>query len=289
MESKTILITGATSGIGKAAAKMLAKQGHTLIIHGRNETKTQAVCEEITSETENANIDMLLADMFLLSDVKKMAGKLKAKYPRLDVLINNAGGTMGKIREVTSENMEKNLALNLFSPFLLTQLLLDPLSKSSSGRIINISSEMHRFSGKPDFTDFQMKNQYDVLRAYSLAKLYLIWISRHLAAELQQKNTGHITVNVVHPGVSNTNFGLDSDRGFFTNLFGRLMMRFSLTPEQGAETSVYLASSDEVTNVTGKYYGPKKKPAKANDRYYSIKNEQIVWDYCMEICKPYMN
>jgi NAD(P)-dependent dehydrogenase (short-subunit alcohol dehydrogenase family) len=285
MESKIILITGATSGIGKAAAKALAKQGHTIIIHGRNKEKTLRVCEEIKSESGNANIDMLLCDMFLLSDVKKMADEFKAKYQKLDVLINNAGGTMGKEKESTSENMEKTIVLNLLSPFLLTQLLLDPLSKSSDARVINVSSEMHKMGGKPFFNDFQLEKNYDSVRAYSLAKLYLIWITRHFATELKSKN---IMVNAVHPGVAKTNFALDADRGFFTNNIGKLLMRFSLTPEQGAATSVYLASSDEVKNITGKYFGTKKKAVKPSDKYYSIKNEQTVWDYCMETVKPYM-
>jgi NAD(P)-dependent dehydrogenase (short-subunit alcohol dehydrogenase family) len=289
MESKIILITGATSGIGKAAAKALAKQGHTIIIHGRNNEKTLRVCEEIKSESGNANVDMLLGDMFLLSDVKKMADEFKAKYQKLDVLINNAGGTMGKDRESTKENLEKTIVLNLLSPFLLTQLLLDHLSKSSDARVINVSSEMHKFGGKPFFHDFQLEHNYNSVRAYGLSKLYLIWISRHLVSELQQKNMKHVTVNVVHPGVSNTNFGLDSDRGFFTNFIGKLLMRFSLTSEQGAETSVYLASSDEVKNITGKYYAPKRKLSKASDAFYSIENEQIVWDYCMKMIQPYLS
>ncbi|MDR2901357.1 MAG: SDR family NAD(P)-dependent oxidoreductase [Treponema sp.] len=288
MESKIILITGATSGIGKAAAKALAQQGHTVILHGRNKTKTESLCEEIKSESGNTNIDILLGDMFLLSDVKKMADEFKAKYQKLDVLINNAGGTMGKTREVTNENMEKTIVLNLLAPFLLTELLLGVMAQSSDARIINVSSEMHKFGGKPLFDDFQLEQNYDSVRAYGLAKLYLIWISRHLAADLKQKNMEHITVNTVHPGVSNTNFGLDADRGFFTNFIGKLLMAFSLTPEQGAESVVYLASSDDVKNVTGKYYAPKKKLAKASDKYYSAKNESIVWDYCMKICEPYL-
>jgi NAD(P)-dependent dehydrogenase (short-subunit alcohol dehydrogenase family) len=288
MDNKIILITGATSGIGKAAAKILAKQGHTIILHGRNKTKTEHLCEEIKTESGNSNIDIFIADMFLLSDVKKMADDIKKKYQKLDVLINNAGGTMGKIREATSENMEKNLVLNLLSPFLLTQLLLDRLAKSSSSRIINVSSEMHKFGGKPLFDDFQLERNYDAVRAYSLAKLYLIWITRHFAAELKQKSMNHVTANTVHPGVAKTNFALDADRGFFTNFIGNMLMRFSLTPEQGAESIVYLATSDEVKNVSGNYYGPKKKLAKASDKFYSAKNEQIVWDYCMKTCEPYL-
>ncbi len=289
MESKTILITGATSGIGKATAKALAQQGHTVIMHGRNKTKTEKVWEEIKSETGNTKIDRVLADLFLLSDVKRMADEFKEKYDRLDVLINNAGNMMNKERETTIEGLEKTIALNLLSPFLLTQLLLNVLVKSPSARIINVASEMHKRGGKPDFKDFQLENSYSCPRAYGLSKLYLIWISRHSITELKQKGLGHITVNIVHPATTNTNFGLDSDKGFLNNLIFRVVMPLTLTPEQGAESSIYLATSDEVKDVTGQYYGPKKKLAKTDDRYYSAENEKIVWEYCKQITKPYLS
>lgn len=289
MESKTILVTGATSGIGKETAKALAKLGHTVIVHGRDKEKTQKVCAEIKSETGNDSVDILLADLFLLSDVKRMADEVKQKYDRLDVLINNAGGMMNKVRETTTEGLEKTIALNLLAPFLLTELLLDVLAKSPSARIINVSSEMHKHGGKPDFNDFQMANSYSCDRAYGLSKLYFIWISRHLVTELKHNGMEHITVNVVHPATSNTNFGLDSDKGFLKNLIFRVVMPLSLTPEQGAETSIYLATADEAEKVTGQYYGTKKKLAKADDKYYSAKNEKIVWEYCEQITRPYLD
>lgn len=288
METKTVLITGATGGIGKETAKALARQGHAVVIHGRDKSKTQKVCEEIKSETGNKQVDMLLADLFLLSDVKRMADEFKEKYDRLDVLINNAGGMMNKERETTREGIEKTIALNLLSPFLLTQSLLDVLAKSPVARIINVSSEMHKRGGKPDFNDFQLVNSYSCTRAYGLSKLYLIWTSRHLITELKQKGLEHITVNIVHPGMTNTNFGLDSDKGFIINLIFRIAGPFALTPEQGAETSIYLATSDEVKTVTGQYYGTKKKIAKADDKYYSAENEKLVWEYCKQITKPYL-
>lgn len=289
MREKIILITGATGGIGKETAKALAKQGHTVIIHGRDKVKTQKVCEEIKAETGNTNIDTLLADLFLLSDVKNMADKFKEKYDRLDVLINNAGGMMNKERETTKEGIEKTIALNLLSPFLLTQLLLNALAKSPTARIINVSSEMHKRGGKPDFNDFQLISSYSCSRAYGLSKLYLIWTSRHLITELEQQGLGHITVNIVHPGMTNTNFGLDSDKGFIINLIFRIAVPFGLTPEQGAETSIYLATSDEVKNITGQYYGTKKKLAKVDNKYYSAENERLVWEYCKQITKPYLD
>ena len=287
MENKTILITGATGGIGKETAKALAKKGHTIIIHGRNLAKTQAVCNEIKTETGNNNIDILLADMLSLADVKKLAIEFKQKYGRLDVLINNAGGIFDKQREISIDGLEKTMHLNLFTPFLLTQLLLDVLLKSSSGRIVNVSSRMHQFGGKYDLTDIQLENKYSPSKAYSLAKLYLIWNTRYLAKELKTKGINNLSVNCLHPGVIATNFAKEGNNGWFINFLFSIPSFFLLKPEQGAETSIYLASSPEVENISGEYFAFKKKKRIMNC-FLSSENEKIVWDYCMEIVKAYL-
>lgn len=287
MTNKIILITGATDGIGKITAKELAKQGHTVVIHGRNKTKTEAVCMEIKSETVNNNIDFLIADLFSLSDVKHMAEEFKDRYDHLDVLINNAGAIFNKVREITKDGFEKTIALNLFAPFLLTELLLDSLDKSPAARIINVSSEMHKRSGKPDFKDFQHEKNYSPTTAYGLSKLYLIWITRHLTAELNAKGFKNITANLAHPGAVATNFGQDSDKGFINNLIFKLALYMMPKPEKGAETSVYLATSPDVKNITGKYFG-NKKINKTAEKYYSLENAKIVWDYCKNVTKKYI-
>ncbi len=286
MERKIILITGSTNGIGKATAKALAQQGHFVIIHGRDKTRTQAVCEEIKSETGNSNVDMLLADLFLLTDVKRMADEFKQKYDRLDVLINNAGAVFGKDRETTKEGFEKTMTLNLFAPFLLTELLLEVLAKSPVARIINVSSAAHGIRSTPDLSDIQLKKNYSFIKAYGLSKLYIIWITRHLVAELKEKGLGHITANSLHPGVIASEFGKSSNIRF-VNILTKLMRPFLLTNEQGAETSIYLAVSKDVENVTGKYFA-KKKVAKESVKHYSSENEKIVWDYCKKIVEPYL-
>lgn len=288
MENKIILITGSTDGIGKITATTLAKQGHTVIVHGRNKSKAEAVRNEIIAETGNNNVDILLADLLSLADVKKAAEEFESKYNHLDVLINNAGAFFGKVRETTNEGLEKTITLNLLAPFLLTELLLDSLAKSKSARIINLYSAMHKRGGKPDFNDFQLENNYKPDRAYGLSKLYLIWATRHLAKRLKEEDITNITVNACHPGAAATNFGQDSDKGFLINMVFKAALLFMDKPEKGAMTSIYLASSPKVEGITGEFFGNRNNIEKPDDKYYSKENEQKVWDYCMQIVKPYL-
>jgi NAD(P)-dependent dehydrogenase (short-subunit alcohol dehydrogenase family) len=288
MESKIILVTGTTQGIGKITATALAKQGHRIIIHGRSKSKLIAVQEEIIKETGNKKIDIAVADLLSMTDTKRMADELKSKYNSLDVLINNAGAIFNKDRELTNEGHEKTIALNLHAPFLLMQLLLPLLQKSSDARIINLSSAMHKRGGTPDFTDFNLVNSYKPDRAYGLSKLYLIWVSRHMAIDLKSKGINNVTVNVCHPGAVATNFGQDSKKGFIIDIIFKAALWVMPKPEVGAQTSIYLASSAEVKNTTGQFYGYKKNIEKPDERYYTAENEQKVWDYCLKTIQKYL-
>ncbi len=174
------------------------------------------------------------------------------------------------------------------APFLLTQLLLETLMKSSSARIISLSSAMHRRGGKPDLNDFQLENSYKPDRAYGLSKLYLIWIMRYLAKQLKENGISHITVNTCHPGAVATKFGQDADKGFFINMVFKTALLFMDKPEKGAVTSIYLATSSEVENLTGEFFGNKAKIEKPDDRYYSAENEKAVWDYCKKTTAAYL-
>jgi NAD(P)-dependent dehydrogenase (short-subunit alcohol dehydrogenase family) len=279
MTDKVMLITGATGGIGKAAAMALAKQGHTIIIHGRSEQKVKQVQEEIKTLSGNEKIDILVADMFLLSDVRKMAAAFDHKYGQLDVLINNAGGIMGKNRETTIEGNEKTIAVNLLAPFLLTELLLNRLKKSQDGRIINVSSSSHKLNAKPDFNDLQLRKNYDPLRAYGNTKLFLIWVTQHLALQMKQAGIRNVTANTLHPGAVATNFGVQSNLGSMLNSISKLARPFFKSVEQGADTLIYLATTDEIAGVSGRYFID-RKPAKVSSKYYTAENEKIIWDYC---------
>lgn len=288
MKSKIILITGATDGIGKATAIALAKNGHTIIVHGRSREKAENVRHQIQTETGNNQIEILIADLLSLMDVRRAVAEFKEKHGRLDVLINNAGAFFNKRREITAEGFEKTIALNLLAPMLMTELFLDVLAKSDSARIINMSSAMHKRGGEPDFTDFPLEKSYKPDRAYGLSKLYLIWASRHLAKRLKQKGVNNITVNVCHPGAVATNFGQEADKGFFINIVFKIALLFMDKIEDGAMTSIYLATSPEVEGVSGEFFDNRKRRAKPDDKYHSEENELLVWNYCQEVLKPYL-
>lgn len=287
MESKIILITGSTDGIGKITATELAKQGHTVIIHGRNLEKAEKVRQEIQNQTGNPNVDFLIADLLSMAEIKKMAEDFIIKYKHLDVLINNAGAIFGKDRTITKDGFEQTMMLNLLAPFLLTDLLLEFLQKSQSARIINLYSAMHRRARKPDLNDFQLEKNYKTDRAYGLSKLYLVWTTKHLARLLKAKGINNITVNACHPGAVATNFGQDADKGFIINLIFRIALKLMPKPETGARTSIYLATSQEVENVSGQFFNQKMKFEKPDDKYYSLENEQIVWEYCMKATEKF--
>lgn len=286
MESKTILITGASDGIGKETAKTLAKQGHRIIIHGRNKQKTEAAFEEIKRESGNQNIDMYLADFLALTEVRKFADTIKQKYDHLDVLINNAGAQFTDKRETTSEGHEKTMVINVFSPFLLTTLLLDLLKKSKSARVVTVSSASHSM-GKPDLNDIEFKNGYTMSRAYGVSKLYIIWVMQHFVTEMKKTGINNITFNSVHPGSTRTNLARESSKMWTFRIIMFLWQPMMNSMEKAISASIKAAINTELEGVTGKYFGPKGEE-KPSQKHYSPENEKIVWDYCMQTLKPYM-
>ena len=287
MESKIILITGASDGIGKETAKALAKQGHTIILHGRNPQKTKAAYEEVKAESGNPNMDYMVADFLSLAEVRDFAGKIKQKYDRLDVLVNNAGAQFTGKRETTAEGHEKTMTINIFAPHLLTMLLLPLLQKSPSARVVTVASAAHKMAGRPDLNDIELAQNYSMAKAYGISKLYVIWIMRHFVSEMKKDRIANITFNTVHPASAVSNLGRESTKALGAKIIYFLWRPIMKTTAQGATSSIYAATSPELEGVTGKYYGLKGEE-KPSEKYYSPQNEQIVWDYSMNVIKPYL-
>jgi NAD(P)-dependent dehydrogenase (short-subunit alcohol dehydrogenase family) len=271
MNGKICLVTGATNGIGKATALALAQMGATVVIVGRNPAKGAAVVDEIKHISGNDAVEALIADLSIMAEVRQVADQFKAKYQKLHVLVNNAGGAFFK-RQVTSEGFEKTFALNHLNPFLLTNLLLNTLKASAPARIVNVASDAHK-GAQLDFDDLQSKQGRFSLTAYGRSKLATVVFSYELARRLS--GTG-VTCNVLHPGLVRTGFA--SNLGVVPSAVIGFFMRFvGLTPEQGAQTSVYLASSPDVENVTGKYW-EKRKVVRSGRAAYDKAIWTRLWD-----------
>ena len=254
MQNKTILITGGSSGIGLQTAKILAKKGATIYIVGRNAEKTIQAVEETKTDSGNNQVDFFIADLSSQKQIRKLAEEIKAKLGRLDVLINNAGG-VSQTLQFTEDNIELTFATNHLSYFLLTNLLLDLLKRSAPARIVCVSSNSH-YPGRIDFNDLNMTNKYWGMAAYECSKVCNVLFTMELAERL--KGSG-ITVNALHPGKVKTAIGL-KNTGFLYKIVWKLATTFlAISVEKGAETSIYLASSKEVENITGKYFSDCKE------------------------------
>jgi len=248
MTGKTVLITGGTGGIGRAAAIGLASMGARVGITGRDRARADQAAAEIARKSGNAAIDVFAGDMSSQSEVRRIAAEVLDAYPRLDVLMNNVGGFWAH-RHVTADGLEHTFALNHLAPFLLTSLLLDRLIASAPARIVTVSSGAQSL-GSIDFDDLMGERTYSGQRAYNQSKLANVMFTYELAARLV--GTG-VTATVLHPGMTSTGFGSeDTARGWGPLI--AVMRRFMQSPERGADTSIYLASSAEAEGVSGKYF-----------------------------------
>lgn len=252
---KTILLTGGTHGIGQEAAVVLARTGHRVVIVGRDRARTDEALADIQRRSNSTHVESLLADFSRLADVHQLAADYRAKYDRLDVLINNAGTVFAK-RTVTGDGLEATFAVNHLAPFLLTNLLVELLEKSAPARIVNVASGSH-YVGTMDFDDLGYeKGGYWIMKAYERSKLANVLFTRTLAKRLEGRG---VTVNALHPGTVATNIYRYSPG--WTLPFLAVAKVFMLSPERGAQTIIHAATSPELEGQTGLYL-EKNRPRK---------------------------
>ncbi|MFN1834960.1 SDR family oxidoreductase [Balneola sp. MJW-20] len=276
MNNKLCVITGANSGIGLETAKSLADEGAFIVMVCRNEDKASAARTQIANETGNQGIDIVLCDFSVQSEIRKAAQEILDKYDQIDVLINNHGFIASE-RQESVDGYEMTFAVNHLGYVLFTDLLMDAIKKSGSARIINVSSEAHR-RGTFDPDDIQLKEGFSPMKAYSNSKLFNIMFTKELAKHLTDTA---ITANCLHPGVVATNFAQSGN--FLTKTFFTLGKLFMKSPKEGAETSIYLATSPEVEGVNGAYFKDKKAAtpsSEARDENAAAK----LWDLSRDMC-----
>ncbi len=271
LKGKTILITGGTNGIGEAVALELAKKGAEIIIVGRSPTKTQYVVQQLKLASGNSSVDGLVADLSSMAQVRQLARAFHQKYSNLHVLVNNAGAIFAS-RQVTVDGYERTFAFNHLAYFLHTHELLDMLQASAPSRIINVSSRAHEGAAL-NFDDLQNEHGYPYggYRAYGQSKLANLLFTYELARRLAGSG---VTVNAVHPGSVASGFGMNN--GGPMKLGMQIFHQFSLTPAQGADTVVYLASSPDVEGVTGKYW-VNRKQVQSSPESYNEADQKRLW------------
>lgn len=248
MKGRNVIITGGNAGIGLATSIALAKQGANIYIVSRGKDKAEEAVKTIVAESGNKNVKYFLANLSSQKSIRKLAAEIKNEMSVIDVLINNAGGTFSDFT-LSEDGLEMTIATNHFAYFLLTNLLLNSIKKSDYARIVNVASGSH-YKGKIDFESFTKNNSYFVLSAYGQSKLANVLFTNELAERLKGTN---VTVNSLHPGFVKTQIG-NKNASWYSNLFWSIITLGAISVEDGAKTSVYLASSPEVKGVTGKYF-----------------------------------
>ena len=276
MHGRTVLVTGGTGGIGLATATGLAGLGARVGIVGRTAERGAGAASAIRRSVPSAEVDVFSADLSEQAQVRRVAGEVRAAYPRLHVLVNNVGGYWAH-RHVTADGLEHTFALNHLAPFLLTHELRELLEASAPSRIVTVSSGAQAM-GRIDLDDLQGERAYNGQRAYNQSKLANVLFTYELARRLE--GTG-VTATTLHPGVVRTAFGAE-DSGGVMRLMIPVARRFMKSPEQGAATSVYLASSPEVEGVTGTYFA-NRRPKRSARASYDNELARRLWEVSAEL------
>jgi len=276
--SQVMVVTGATNGIGLITAQALAATGARVVIVGRSEQRLAQSVAQIQAHNPDAQLDAVCADLSVQHDVHLVANHIKATYERIDVLINNAGAYYAT-RQLSADGIELTWALNHMAPFILTNALLDMFRQSAPARIITVSSMAHQ-SARMNFDDIQGERRYSGWNAYAQSKLANILFTYELADRLQQTD---ITVNCVHPGFVATGFA-HNNQGFMANAMAFLQRYFAISPEKGAETSIFLATSPTVNAVTGRYFVD-SKAVPSSPVSYDVTSRRRLWELSQKLVR----
>jgi NAD(P)-dependent dehydrogenase (short-subunit alcohol dehydrogenase family) len=277
MEGKVCIITGASSGIGKATALGLARMGATVALVSRNRERSEATRSEIRAATGNDAIEVFLADLSSQAELRRLAQDLLARYPQIHVLINNAG-ILNLKRTTTIDGVETVFAVNHLAYFLLTHLLLERLITTGAARIVNVASDAHHW-GRLDFNDVQNEHTYRPFAVYGQSKLYNILFTRELARRIADTE---VTVNCVHPGGVAT--GLGWNNGWWAMLIAKALRPFLRTPEQGADSVLYLVTSPDVAKVSGKYFSNRRE-ARSSPAAQDADAAKQLWQLSAELTR----
>lgn len=278
MDGKTCMITGANSGLGKAAALGLAKLGATVVMVCRNRARGEAALDEVKAESGNEAVDLMIADLSSQVSIRQLVDEFKDRHQRLHVLINNAGLYLTK-RTVTADGIEAHFAVNYLATYLLTNLLLDTLRASAPARVVNVSGTYHR-KGTINFDDLMSEQGYSAGKANAQAKLALVLFTYELARRLE--GTG-VTANTLHPGTVATGL-VEKDPGYppLLRLLYKLFKPFLASPEKGSRSPIYLATSPALEGVTGKYFEKMKETASSPESY-DVATARRLWDVSADL------
>jgi retinol dehydrogenase 14 len=275
MRGKIALVTGANSGMGLATTVELALKGAKVIMVCRNRQRGEEALAAAKQKSHSEDIELMLCDLASLESIRSFAEEFTRKYPTLDILINNAGVVTIK-RQLTKDGFEMDLGVNHLGHFLLTNLLLEPLKAAEQGRIVVVASGAYKI-GALHYEDPTLARRFNPAKAYARSKLANILFTKELAARLQGTR---VTVNCVHPGAVGTNIGVNRETGFGKSIL-KLLSYFFLTPEQGADTAIYLATEPDLQEVTGQYYY-RRKNQELTPRAQNKQEAKRLWQWSQE-------
>src|SRR5919109_2176165 len=275
MAGKTVLVTGASGGIGRATALGIAEMGALLAITGRDRERTEREAREIRV-AGGGRVEVFVGDLSIQSEVRLLAAEAWKNLPRIDVLVNNVGGYWNT-RHVTADRLEHTFALDHLAPFLLTNLLLQRLKQSAPARVVTVSSNAQSL-GRIDFDDLQSERSYSGARAYNQSKLANVLFTYELARRLRGTS---VTANALHPGVVSTSFGAE-DPGSSQRFLIPVLRPFMRSPAQGAATSIHLASAPDLEGVTGQFF-VNRKPKRSSERSYGEATAARLWQVSADL------